>query len=689
MYSQFSRHAHERASQMMSTRLNDMLELMLHAERATSYLSQVNDASTLDRTRALAEIVRLNPAVLRSQEALQGVCNRLGAEQIAVTDQNGTIVAAVPAMYVGTNLAQSDEMRPFLPCTVAPGTELCHRSTSADPDLRAMQYAGVHRQDARGAVLLGFRARVEQQAREADSFNRTTPNLRMGEGGRVFIFRRGALLTREDPGFSPAKLLAIPANTACEMVLNDEDYYAYAVEGEGYRLVGAVPASEMYRMGVRAAQSLLLSNLLLFLAMFAVVSYLLQRLVVRGISRVNETLREITDGHLDKRVEVEYSPEFARLSNGINFMVDSIQALGEEQRKSIERDLELARTIQTTAVPCKFPAFPHISAFDLHAISLQARVVGGDFYDFFMPDEQHLHFLVADVDSSGVPAALYMMRALSLIRTLAHAGVEPVDLVTRANRELCEGNRAGMRMALFYGRLDIRSGEVEYVNAGSVHSLLQRRGSEYELLRGRSDSTVGTNPSSVFHTSTLHLSPQDRLLFYTEGVVHTVNAENTPFGEGRLQEALHEHAPTVADALQLVRSALRQFTDDAGLQRDITMLCLEYKGDMLTTSSCALKSTEVDALRAYIAERMEAIFAAPPDIADVQQGACTLAAALPPDTPVRVELDCDTRHARLNIIYPGPSYNPLEQLPDLPVDRVRFRFSEKKGNELTFWKKLK
>lgn len=689
VYSQFSRHAQDRAEQMMSTRLNDMLELILHAERATSYLSRVNDASTLDRTRALAEIMSLNPKLFHSQEELQGICNRLGAEQIAITDENGTIVAAVPASKVGYNLAQGDETRPFLACISAPGYELSIRSSSADPDQRALQYAGVHRLDKRGVVMLGFRARLEQAAREADSFSRTTANLRLGEGGRIFIFRRGALVSHEDPAFSPVELLSLPINEIREVVLNDEEYFAYAVEDGGYRLVGAVPVREIYRASVRAVQSLLLSNLLLFLAMFGMVSYLLQRVVVRGLSRVNESLRKITEGDLDKRVEVDDSPEFARLSNGINFMVDSIKALGEEQRKGMDRELELARTIQTTALPSKFPAFPGVSAFDLHAISLQARVVGGDFYDFFMPHENYLHFLVADVDATGIPAALFMMRAMSLLRTLARAGEAPVELVTRANRELCEDNRAGMRMALFYGRLDISTGRLEYVNAGMLHSLLQRRGGEYELLGGRADSSVGLQPAAVFHTSSLHLEPQDRIFLYTEGVVNAVNADHTPFGEGRLQEVLREHTPTVAEALQQVRSALRQFTDNAELQKDITMLCLEYKGSLKAAVTLVLQAGEAEKARGFIAERMEAIFAAPPDISAVQSSVAGVLSALPPELQVRMELDCDEQLARIGLFYAAPSFNPQDSLPDLPVERVRFRFSESKGNELILWKKLK
>ena len=282
VYTQFSLHAHERVQQMLSARLNDMMELFIHTERSTSYMSRINDASTLDRARALAEIISLSPELLKKQEDLQGVCNMLSAEQIAISDENGTIIAAVPQSYVGHNLAESEDTRPFLTCISSPGYELCVRSSSSEADQRAMQYAGVHRLDAPGVVRLGFRTNLEQAAREADSISRLSSSLRLGSTGRVFVFRRGAMLTSSDIVVPEAKLLSLTANKVHELTLNEENYYAYAVDSDpenGIRLVGAIPAESVRRSSIRSVQMLLISNFIMFICMFAVVSYLLQRLV--------------------------------------------------------------------------------------------------------------------------------------------------------------------------------------------------------------------------------------------------------------------------------------------------------------------------------------------------------------------------------------------------------------------------
>ena len=688
VYSQFSRHARERAEQMMATRLNDILELFRHAERSVSYLSRANDASAADRARALAEIVSLDANILQNQEDLQGICNLLGAEQIAIGNADGVVEAAVPESYVGCNMDDEDDIRLLTGMDEA-GRMHAPSATVDTESQGTMQYANVPRLDKPGVVRLGFRTRLEHLSRQETSLDQSTAKLRIGEHGRVVVFRRGVRVSsRAKASISSTELLALPTDKVSEATLDGEDYFMYAVDGGGYRLVGVVPAGEIYRSSLSAVQSVLLSNLLLFIIMFAVVSYLLQRIVLRGISKVNEALREITEGDLEKRVDVNDSPEFARLSNGINFMVDSLRSVGEERQQGIKRALELARTIQTNVLPDKFPPFPHINAFDLYACCLQASEVGGDFYDFSMPDEQHLHFLVADVDASGIPAALFMMRAMSIVRTLARTGADPVSIVTGTNRELCEGSQAGIRMALFYGCLDIQSGELEYVNAGNLCALRQHREGDYLPLGGEPNYILGEQKDLSFVASRVVLEPEDRLMLYTEGVLRVTNTKNTPFNQQRLQEALRANAETATDVLQLVRSALRKYAEGQRFRRDITMLCLEFKGAPSNRASYELLAGDAAEAEELIATQLEELFAAPLDIADVQSSVREILGHLPPNQSVVMEMHCTEQLAELSLFWAGEPLNPLEDAPPLPIDQSTFEYTEAQENKLTLWKNL-
>ena len=162
VYFQFTARLEDRAEQMIKTRLSDMLDFMMHVEQTVGFLNRVNTTSTMDRANALAEIIMLNPDILHKQEELQGICNRLGAEQVAVTDGSGIIEAAVPASLVGRNLADGENMIPIITLSDH-GNEVLTEVSGISRE--SMQFANVKRQDHPGRVRLGFRARLEQRAR--------------------------------------------------------------------------------------------------------------------------------------------------------------------------------------------------------------------------------------------------------------------------------------------------------------------------------------------------------------------------------------------------------------------------------------------------------------------------------------------------------------------------------------------
>lgn len=681
VYFQFSSHLKERAEQMMQTRLSDMLDLLTHVEKAVGFLARVNDASTTDRAQGLAEILQLNPSVLHDQEALQGICNRLGAEQLAITDEHGIVEAAVPNSLVGQNLQEEDNSIPIITLSEK-GKEVV---TTGDVGAsHSMQFANVRRQDRPGRVRIGFRTRLEQQA-TADN---TPVKMVLGSKGTIVVFRRGVLLTRERTAFSETDLLALKPGQVEEKEADGESYYVYAVDRGGYRLVGVLPAREIYGASLHTVQVMMASNLVLFLMMFGVVSWLLQRVVIQGISQVNEALLEITEGDLERKVEVDTSPEFVRLSNGINFMVDSLRSVGEERQSHVQRDLELARTIQSTALPNKFPPFPNVQQFDLVATCMQANEVGGDFYDFAMPDEKHLHFLVADVDASGIAAALFMMRAMSIIRTLTRAGGSLEYIVSEANRELCQGNQTGIHMSLLYASLDISTGRMEYVNAGHMHSLHSNRNGEYEPLTTRADYVLGNRSDMPFHTEEIQLAPGDRIFLYTEGVLNATNTHNIPFSEVRLREVLRGELPTVSDVLQMVKSSLRQYLEGGRMGKDVTMLALEYRGEPSHEMEMEFVAGDVEAAEADVGAHMEEVFAAPADISDMQESLRKVAGALPDGTPLRMIFRCTEQRSELHVIYPAPPFNPLEHTEKLPLDEATYDFNEHQENTITLCKNL-
>lgn len=685
-YVNFTEHAEDRATATLKNRLNDLMGLLLHANDSTQHVMELNDAGALQRTRAFAEMLRLNPSLLTDQEALQTVANELGVEQICITDGEGCVIAAVPITNVGYDLAEYEQSREFLACLDDPDLEICQRPRANGQDNLPMQYTGIHRKDAPGIVQLGIVTTHEQMVRSNASFGNLAASYQLGENGFIIAYHDGEMLNKSTLPYAETDLLSLPLDKAEVIQMGDKTYFAYALERRHYRLVGLLPTEEVEADSMRAIRSLLFSNLLVFLLLFVVVSFLLQHYVVRGIRQVTEALRRITDGDFNVRVEVEDTPEMSRLSADINAMVDTLQSMGEEKRDSMHRELELARSIQMSAMPGKFPAFPSRQEFDLYAVCHPALTVGGDFYDFFLQDDDHLGFLVADNTESGIPAALNMMRTLSIIRSLARSGADPVTLVSETNRELCESGNGEVRLGLFFGSLEISTGTLRFVNAGVPQALLQHAGQPYEMLSMRSGMVMGAYREAVYNLCTLQLQPGDRLFLYTEGVPAVTDAYNTPFGEAGLQQALSVSAQTVSEVLLQVRSALRRFMNDSEQREDITMLALEYQGRKRSESSLCVAAGQPDEVHEMLQTRMESVFAAPSDIADMQACSNAVLAALPQDLPVNVELVCDETEAALSFRYGGGRSNPLIGLPHLPIHAVRYSFDTE--NHLSLTKKL-
>ncbi len=685
-YWQFQQQSQLQAEQLMTTRLRDMLELVDYSMASMQRLRRNNDEMALARARAMAEILRLNPQALTHQETLQGLCNDLGAEQVAVTDEKGVILAAVPAGYNGIDLSADKDASHFLPCITTPGYEYVQR---AEQQLQAtgLQYVGVHRQDAPGLIRVGFRSYYEQRAREATAYGRLAANHRLGATGRIVAFRGGAPLNREALPGPAADFLALPTGELQRMRFNGGEHFVYAVEKNDFRLVGIVPLRDFYPSGVRELRSRLIANCIVLCSVFAMVSYLLQKLVLQRLARINETLRRITEGDKEVRVNVTSSPEFVRLSTGINAMLDSIKAMNDQGRERLKKEMELARFMQRSTLPSTFPAFPNHTEFDIHATLIPSASVGGDFYDFFMADADHLTFMVAAVSGTGIPAALFMMRGQSIIRSFVRTGQEPRDVLAGANRVLCEGRTGALHVSLFYGTLELSTGSLTCINAGHEAPLLQHLGGGYEELSLPHCPPLGMQEGAAYKSEHVQLTPGDRLLLYTDGLLNACNADKERFGMERLLRALQEEALTLTDLPNLVRKALRRFVQGTPQEDDITLLALEYQSIMRHGGQINIQAGEPQAAHKLLKESLEAVLAAPVDIDALQEAVRGILAALPPETPMKIVLGCDESRAELSLTYPGDAINPLEELTLAGIDASDYRCLAE-GNHLTLSKAL-
>ncbi|MBQ2377082.1 MAG: SpoIIE family protein phosphatase, partial [Clostridia bacterium] len=250
-------------------------------------------------------------------------------------------------------------------------------------------------------------------------------------------------------------------------------------------------------------------------------------------------------------------------------------ATAEKERMAVE--LSLAAAIQSNILPSQFPPYPHRRDFDIYASMDAAKEVGGDFYDFYLLDEDRLAFLVADVSGKGIPAALFMMRAKMTIKALAEGGADVHVILSKANEKLCEKNEAGMFVTTWLGIVDMKTGVLSYANAGHNPPLLRRRQGTFEYLKTRPNFILAGIDGASYRKNEIQLLPGAEIFLYTDGVTEATNMNQELFGESRLQEALNINPEeTVESRCKNLKREIDRFVGDVEQFDDITMLSIRF-----------------------------------------------------------------------------------------------------------------
>ncbi len=316
-------------------------------------------------------------------------------------------------------------------------------------------------------------------------------------------------------------------------------------------------------------------EILVHMALFIILFQLMRLRVVKNLRRVGEGLDAIAEGKLDTVVDVRTHQEFCALSDDVNATVSVLKGYITEAEMRNHAELEFARQIQHGSLPSVFPPYPDRKDFDIYASMDAAFEVGGDFYDFFLADKRTLVFLVADVSGKGVPAALLMMKAKALIRSLMGSGMEVDVALTRANDQLCESNDLGMFVTAWLGRLDLETGVLTYANAGHNPPLV-RRGGTWSYLRGnRPNLVLAGLEGTKYARHELVLGPGSGIFLYTDGVTEAMNVDEALYGESRLEEKLNDLAAgTPREVCEGVLGSVREFSGEAEQSDDITMLAV-------------------------------------------------------------------------------------------------------------------
>jgi len=349
--------------------------------------------------------------------------------------------------------------------------------------------------------------------------------------------------------------------------------------------------------GRTVVTTLIIAALLLLLA--ALLSLVFSNRLVNPIKRMTLRVSEMQGDDMSFQVEdvlltgdeIEVlARAFANMSEKMRgYVREIVQITSEKQR--LDTELSVAADIQLNMLPTHFPAFPERKEFDLYAVMDPAKEVGGDFYDFFLIDEDHLALVMADVSGKGVPASLFMVISKTLIKNVTLSGKysSPAEILHDVNDRLCEGNEDDMFVTAWLGILTISTGELVSACAGHEYPVFYRKGSGFVLEHDPHGAAMGAVGGTRYRNARWRLDPGDMLFLYTDGVPEANNDRQELFGEKRMMDALEKSlrlagesgSPEKTDLQLFLRTLRAQIDDFAGETPqfdDLTMMCLKYSG---------------------------------------------------------------------------------------------------------------
>lgn len=243
------------------------------------------------------------------------------------------------------------------------------------------------------------------------------------------------------------------------------------------------------------------------------------------------------------------------------------------EKERIGTELELARKIQSDMLPSIYPAFPDRPEFDVYATMHPAKEVGGDFYDFFLVDNDHLAMVMADVSGKGVPAALFMMMSKILINNFAMLGGSPAWILEKTNEAICQNNEEEMFVTVWLGILEISTGKITAANAGHENPVIRTAEGDFEYFPDRHGLAVGAMPGMKYKEYELQLEKGGELFLYTDGIPEAINISEEMFGPDRMLEILNQHKTTdPVELLRAVKTSVDEFVGEAEQFDDLTML---------------------------------------------------------------------------------------------------------------------
>ena len=569
---------------------------MVSIETQEVFTTAINDVESDIREKSNAQLLSIAENVKQEYESnpnisLQALAEKHDIVEINVVNQDGLITNSTESDVIGNyDMNSKEQSKEFVDMLRKQDSFVQDYSPRGKDESVWRKYAAINLTSG-GFIQVGYDAAQFHEMLNEFVVD-VTKNRHVGTGGFVAVCDNNLSMVI-DNDYSGLSISTIGINPPDEM-LNGKTatslYYADIVDGktdasmeyiyvfkfvEGYCIIAAMPEDEAMFMRDASLYTSIFMQVLIFAALFIFIYILIKKVIINNLKKINDTLGRITEGDLNVTVDVRSNEEFSSLSDDINSTVSTLKRYIAEAAARIDKELEYAKQIQLSALPTNFPQGEEYS---IYAEMIAAKEVGGDFYDFYKLSDTTVAFLAADVSGKGIPAAMFMMTAKTIIKDLAERGMAVNDIFTMANEKLCENNESGMFVTAWMGILDLTTGNVQFANAGHNPPLLKRADGSFEYLKTRAGFVLAGMDGINYRAGEITLNPGDRLFLYTDGVPEATNTQNKLYGEDRLLNFMNDNDSVEATKLlPALKNNIDEFVGEAPQFDDITMLMLDYK----------------------------------------------------------------------------------------------------------------
>ncbi len=665
----------------------------LNAQDVIAEIEQASNKNLLSITETITKSVEeyLDLKESGKTEMTVGEMLKLAKEtndvsEVSIIDKNGIITYSSKPEYVGFDMASGAQAAEFLCLLDDTNNYVQSYQAITYNENESCKYAGVQLEDG-GFVQVGYDAERFQKDID-DKIRGISENRRIGENGFIIVANKDWELVSDPLGYTGQNLNVygiwidtntMPEGTNFAETVNDVPCLWNYHTIEGYYIVSVYPEAEAFLYRNIGVYETIQMEIVVFFCMFILIFLLIKRIVVDNFRKVNIGLNSITDGNLDVKIDVTDNREFEALSDGINTTVDKLKEYIAEAEQRIDAELKYAKEIQHSVLPNIFPPFPDNKEIDIFATMETAKQVGGDFYDFYMLPDNRLAFLMADVSGKGIPAAMFMMRSRTLIKSLAEMGLSVEQILYKANDKLCKNNDSNMFVTAWMGILDLNTGHVDFVNAGHNFPLV-KLGKNFEYLETTPDFILAGWDGFKYKKYSLNLKKGDMLFLYTDGVTEAQDVNGQLYGESRLHKYINslEHFD-VTDICNKIMADVHAYAGKAEQSDDITMLCLRYNGidylDEDNEITVPAEITSIEKVTEFVNQKLKVCNVDESVIRDVavinDEIVSNIANYAYEDSTgqtVTVRIDELSDTLKMTYIDSGYPYNPLEkQDPDITL----------------------